>query len=148
MSTSHAGSVISIEPLHAQEHVEPAVRAFWPATVTPAAPGDQGAVTTGTQGMGVSVPEAAEVAAATWGFAVVLHMPNGEMFCMGTKSFTVAVGIPAPSTICTGRIASEPGASPSLHRSLAPSPTSFGIRGAYTSHRRCHPLRRGWPRSH
>jgi hypothetical protein len=46
-------------------------------------PGTHGAGMTGTQGMGVSTPSAAAVAAATMGFARELHIPNGGMFMMG-----------------------------------------------------------------
>ena len=36
------------------------------------------------QGIGVSTPRAAAVAAATVGFAIELHIPNGMMFTIGT----------------------------------------------------------------
>jgi hypothetical protein len=47
-------------------------------------PGTQGAVVTGTQGIGVKTPKAAAVAAATEGLAGELHIPKGMMFTMGT----------------------------------------------------------------
>jgi hypothetical protein len=46
-------------------------------------PVTQGAAVAGTQGMGVSTPKAAAVAAATVGFEGELHMPNGRMFTRG-----------------------------------------------------------------
>ena len=48
------------------------------------APGTQGEVVAGMQGMGVRTPIAAAVAAATIGFAGDMHMPNGMMFTSGT----------------------------------------------------------------
>jgi hypothetical protein len=81
-----------IVPFQAQLHVESSVRAFTSPRVTSDEPGDHGAVTTGRHGIGVSVPEAAVVAAATWGFAWVLHIPNGAMFTIGTLSITVLTG--------------------------------------------------------
>jgi hypothetical protein len=46
-------------------------------------PGTQGAVVAGIQGIGVSTPRAAVVAAATVGFAKDEHMPNGIILAMG-----------------------------------------------------------------
>ena len=57
--------------------------------VTVGSPGDQGVVT-GTQGIGVSTPIAAAVAAATSGLACDMHMPKGGMFSIGAKSMIVA----------------------------------------------------------
>ena len=47
------------------------------------APGTHGAGVAGMQGMGVSTPRAAAVAAATTGFDGDMHIPNGMMFTMG-----------------------------------------------------------------
>jgi hypothetical protein len=87
------------------------------------------------QGMGVNAPIAAEVAAATCGFASVLHMPNGEMFTIGMLSRIVASGCGPWLTRLTGNTVNDPGARPSLQRSLAPFVTSFGI-GVGTYERR------------
>lgn len=46
-------------------------------------PGTQGATVAGIQGMGVSTPRAAAVAAATMGLANEVHMPKGEILAMG-----------------------------------------------------------------
>jgi hypothetical protein len=54
-----------------------------PPSVTVGAPGTQGDVVTGMQGIGVSTPIAAAVAEATEGFAGEMHMPNGMMFVIG-----------------------------------------------------------------
>ena len=75
--------MISMVPVQEQEHVAPTVRAFFPSIVTMEAPGDQGAVVTGTQGWGVSTPFAAEVAAATWGFAIARQTPKAAMLAKG-----------------------------------------------------------------
>ncbi len=53
-------------------------------TFTIGAPGAHGAEVAGTQGIGVSTPSAAAVAAATVGFAREEHIPKGMMFFMGT----------------------------------------------------------------
>ena len=55
-------------------------------------PGTHGDAVFGTQGIGVSTPEAAVVAAATVGLAGELHIPNDPMLVMGTKSLTFAAG--------------------------------------------------------
>jgi len=51
--------------------------------MTVAAPGAQGALVAGMQGIGVSTPDAAAVAEATVGLARDWHMPNGAIFTMG-----------------------------------------------------------------
>ena len=43
----------------------------------------QGDAVAGTQGIGVSTPSAAAVAAATVGFDGDIHIPNGGMFTIG-----------------------------------------------------------------
>ncbi len=48
---------------------------------------------TGVQGIGVSTPSAAAVAAATAGFAGDLHMTNGRMFTNGMLSIIFAAGM-------------------------------------------------------
>ena len=53
------------------------------ASMTVGDPGAHGAGVFGMQGCGVNTPMAADVAAATWGFASEVHMPNGIMFVMG-----------------------------------------------------------------
>ena len=67
-----------------------AMQALWSAgwllILVITAPGDQGAVTTGMQGCGVSTPRAAAVAAATWGLLGVMHIANPMMFTIGMKS--------------------------------------------------------------
>ena len=50
--------------------------AGFPPIITVGEPVAQGAVHAGTQGIGVSTPDAAAVADATVGFAIELHIPN------------------------------------------------------------------------
>jgi len=90
-------------------------------------PGIHGAAITGMQGMGVSTPLAAAVAAATCGLAIDWHMPKGMMFTIGLLSMMLAIGF-----ICTlGRMGSitmnADGATPKLHFSNAPAQTNFPI---------------------
>lgn len=56
----------------------------------------QGAAVAGIQGIGVSTPKAAAVAAATAGLRILLHIPNGGILANGAKSIIVAaIGPPA-----------------------------------------------------
>ncbi len=90
---------------------------------TVGAPGTQGAGVTGTHGMGVSTPSAAEVAAATVGLARLLQTPNGAMLATGALSMMVAAGTPPAIVRFAGRTISELGAAPKLHWSIAPMTT-------------------------
>ncbi len=58
-------------------------------------PGIQGAAVAGMQGIGVNAPSAAAVAAATAGFAMLLHIPNGSTLRNGTWSMMFAAGVEA-----------------------------------------------------
>jgi hypothetical protein len=79
-------------------------------------PGTQGAIVIGMQGMGVSTPKAAAVAAITIGFAGELHIPNGGIFAIGAKSIIDAArGPPVITGIPLGITISELGATPKLH---------------------------------
>jgi hypothetical protein len=89
-------------------------------------PGVQGVVT-GTQGIGVSTPKAAAVAAATVGFARLVHMPNGAMFVIGAKSMMVAAGIFETDTMDVGNTVSVEGAAPNGHINIAPETTCTAI---------------------
>jgi hypothetical protein len=53
----------------------------------------------GTQGIGVRTPSAADVAEATVGLAIDVHIPHGVMFVMGAQSVIVAAGAPPISTV-------------------------------------------------
>src|SRR5271170_726675 len=97
------------------------------AKMTVGAPGTQGAVVTGTHGMGVSTPSAAAVAAATSGFDGDMHMPNGMMFTSGTLSMMLASGCSPVLTRFTGRTTNVLGAIPIMHCRVAPLHTCCGI---------------------
>lgn len=87
-------------------------------------PGVQGDVVTGIQGCGVNTPKAADVAAATWGFDKVTHMPNGITFLFGTLSMIVAAGCPAAKTLFSGVTVKADGAIPKEHVNCALFTTS------------------------
>src|SRR4029077_10013531 len=90
------------------------------ARMTVGAPGVHGAVVTGIQGMGVSTPSAAAVAAATDGFAGEMHMPKGMMFISGTLSMMFASGWFPVLTRFTGSTTKLLGVMPIMHLSVAP----------------------------
>lgn len=97
------------------------------ASKTVGAPGTQGATVAGMQGIGVSTPIAAAVAAATIGFAGDIHMPNGMIFTRGILSMMLASGISSVSTMFVGNTTSELGAMPIVHIRVAPIQTCIGI---------------------
>jgi len=75
---------MEIVPPHMHMQVLLSVSAGMLATVDLDAPGVQGAVVAGMEGIGVSTPMAAAVADATVGLLGDWHMPKGMMFIMGT----------------------------------------------------------------
>src|SRR4051812_23409716 len=97
-----------------------------PRSMIVGTPGAHGATVTGTQGMGVSTPSAAAVAAATVGFASDRHIPKGRIFIIGAKSRIFAAGGPSPST-GGGATTNDDGAIPKLHFRIAPMLTSLAI---------------------
>jgi hypothetical protein len=66
-----------------QFRIEVSSSAGWLASIMVGAPGDQGVVVFGMQGMGVSTPSAAAVAEATTGFEGLVHIPKGMMLTIG-----------------------------------------------------------------
>ncbi len=98
-----------------------------PAMVTLIEPGVHGAVVMGTQGCGVSTPPAAEVAAATWGLVIDMHIPKEAMFTFGSMSCTFAAGIESPSTAFAGNTESFEGALPIEHKRAAPLTTRWAM---------------------
>jgi hypothetical protein len=100
------------------------------ATITVGEPGAHGAGVTGMHGIGVNTPSAADVAAATVGFAIELHIAKGIMFAFGILSIMLAIGV-AVLTMFLGRTVIELGAVPKLHLSIAPLHTIKPI--CYTS---------------
>ena len=83
----------------------------------------------GTQGIGVRTPRAADVAVATAGLAGELHSPNVGMFSIGIASAMVATGCsPAVTRGSFGRTVSGTGEPmPIVHDSMAVFTTSGGI---------------------
>ena len=76
----------------------------------------------GVQGCGVSTPSAAEVAAATCGLAMLMHMPKDRMFVIGTWSRIVDAGVVFQDTFF-GSTPMTDGVVPKLHFRMAPSTT-------------------------
>lgn len=97
-----------------------------PPSNTVGAPGFHGVVT-GMQGIGVSTPIAADVAAATVGLLGVVHIANGMMFFIGTKSMIVAAGIIPDITRFSGVTTNADGAIPNEQVRRAPLTTWIGI---------------------
>lgn len=84
-------------------------------------PGAQGPAVAGTQGMGVKTPPAAAVAAATSGFAGLLHSPKGGM--LTNVAFAIMdAGCPA-AVPPPGSKVKHPALLPKLHCSSAPLQT-------------------------
>ena len=69
----------------------------------------------GIQGIGVSTPRAAAVAAATIGLAGLRHIPNGMMFIIGLLSMMLAAGWLPDITRLSGSTIKALGAKPWLH---------------------------------
>jgi len=107
-------------------HVEVAFRAGNLRTITVGNPGVNGAAIAGKQGWRVSAPIAAAVAAASWEFAILWHIPNGRMFTIGLLSMIVATGLFEALTLFVSRTIRFEGATPNEHCNL-PMVTSCGI---------------------
>jgi hypothetical protein len=95
--------------------------------ITVGEPGTHGAAVLGTQGMGVKTPNAAEVAAATCGLAMELHIPKGNIFTIGLLSIMVAAGRFDVSTPLVGSTIRVAGATPKVHDIIAPLHTHILI---------------------
>ena len=95
------------------------VSAAIPPTFTCELPGDQGAVITGTQGIGVSTPMAADVAEATVGLAIDWHIPNVAILAT-VKSVVTAINMFIHFGLVGTMTANVHGAIPKLHWSTAP----------------------------
>ncbi len=120
------GLVIEMLPPQAHMHLALLIKAGMFITFT-CPGGAHGAVMTGTQGIGVRTPMAAEVAAATCGLAIDWHMPKGIIFVIGAKSMTVAISM-LPHFGLSGTVTmSDDGAIPKEHWSIAPIHTKFPI---------------------
>jgi hypothetical protein len=93
---------------------------------TVGAPGTHGAIVMGIQGMGVRAPKAAAVAAATIGFAMLLHIPKGGTFIIGLLSIILAAGAPVMVRL-SGNTDRVLGATPKGHFNIAPEQACIPI---------------------
>jgi len=100
-------------------HLDALFKAGIPPTSTVGQPGIQGAIVIGIQGIGVKTPKAAAVAAATIGFAILVHIPNGRILIKGLLSMILAHGVGA-SVLAVGKTISVEGAAPKVHCVAAP----------------------------
>src|SRR5262245_17171695 len=114
-------------PAHMHISLEVLLSAGMPSRRTVGAPTIHGAVVAGMQGMGVSTPIAAAVAAATCGLAGLLQAPNGMMFFMGMWSMMFAAGWLLVITLCSGVTTKVLGAKPMEHFNIAPLQTWSAI---------------------
>jgi hypothetical protein len=117
---------MEMTPPHVHMQVHVLFRAGMPPIMVVAAPGVHGLVVTGMHGIGVNTPSAAAVADATVGLAIDMHIPNGGMFVIGTKSMMLAAGVVA-LTLFTGSTLSAEGAIPKVHIMTAPEVTWEGM---------------------
>ena len=120
------GFVIDMTPPYMHMSLQELLSAGLPPMSTVGDPGVQGAVHTGMHGMGVSVPMAAAVAAATVGLVMDLHMPNGMILTIGILSMMEASAI-LDMTLAAGSTLSVDGAIPKLHVIIAPPHTANPI---------------------
>jgi hypothetical protein len=111
-------------PFQAHRHWEALSRAAAAPTVTCVAPGVQLPGTTGWQGCGVRVPDAAWVAAFTCGLLSEVHWPKA-----GTLAVPVSVTTPAAARAETlaALAVNVAGAVPNEHCSFAPVHTRLGM---------------------
>jgi hypothetical protein len=110
------GFVIEIEPPIEQTHLLVLLRAGIPRSMTVAEPGAQGAAIAGTQGVGT--PNAAAVS--------TLHVPNGGIFEIGTKSMILAAGFDSAVTV-GGATINVDGAVPDVHAIIALIATNWAM---------------------
>ena len=115
-----------MEPHHRHWHFEVSSRAGVLPMRIVVEPGAQGPAGIGMHGCGVSTPIAAEVAAATNGFAIAVHIPKGRILVIGMLSKIVAAG-GAALTLCTGRTDKVLGTSPNEQFKMAPEVTTLGM---------------------
>jgi hypothetical protein len=93
------------------------------ASSTFGTPDIHGEGVTGMHGIGVSTPEAAAVADATAGFAMLLHIPNGMIFTIGMWSIIFAAGWFSVRTRFVGSTTNVLGDRPNEHIIVAPLQT-------------------------
>lgn len=81
--------------------------------VTEVLPVIQGATVMGMQGIGVSTPKAAAVAAATVGLAILIHVPKVGILTSGAK-FMMVPTVSIDDTIAVGVTVRGAGAAPKV----------------------------------
>jgi hypothetical protein len=123
MTVIWPGMLNVITPPQAQFAIHELLTAGLPPIITVGDPGAHGPGITGWHGIGVNTPSAAAVAAATWGFDMDMHTPNGAMFSMGTLSMMFAANAPHPWVMLTGNTVNVLGAAPKVHIIIAPFTT-------------------------
>ena len=121
------GTVIWMTPAQVHMHLLVLLRAGMPPIVTVGDPGVQGSEVAGTQGAGVSTPSAAAVSEITSGLVGAMHMPNGGMLSIGTKSMMLAAGLFSAFVLFTGNTIRFDGDEPKLHINVAVIVTSWAI---------------------
>lgn len=101
-------------PAKEQGAMDSVSKAGGPPMVTVGEPGTHEDVT-GVHGIGTNTPNAAAVAAATAGFARLIHTPNGITSAKGIADVILPAGIADPVTIVIGKTSSAEGAAPIVH---------------------------------
>jgi hypothetical protein len=127
MAVNCPGTLICITPAHMHMSLASLFSAGMLPINTVGLPTIQGAVVAGTQGIGVSTPRAAAVAAATVGLARLEHTPKGMILTKGALSMIVAAGILVVRVWRIGKTFSMAGAAPKLHWIVAPLHTQIPI---------------------
>jgi hypothetical protein len=120
------GATTLITPSHVHMHLDIAFSPGRLFTITVGAPGAHGDVMMGRHGTGVGTPAAALVAEINAGFVGAMHIPNGGMLVIGTKSIMVAASGPpiitgGPLGVTTSVLI--PGGTANVHCSVAPIAT-------------------------
>lgn len=109
-----------ITPPQLHMHLQVMLSAGTLAIMTVGEPGIHGAIVIGMQGIGVSTPNAAVVAAATMGLAMDMHMTNGGMLAIGLWSMMVPAGGPPAIVVGACNALNTLGATPNEHIIMVP----------------------------
>tara|TARA_B000000565_G_C23782719_1_gene376733 strand:- start:29432 stop:29824 length:393 start_codon:yes stop_codon:yes gene_type:complete len=118
MTWTCPGNEIVTTPPKPQIAIDVLFNAGIPPNITVGDPGAQVDVT-GVQGIGVSTPIAAAVAAATAGLAILTHIPKGITSAKGVAEFILPAGISLLVVSERGRTSKTLGAIPKLHAQSA-----------------------------
>ena len=112
------GNEIVTTPPKPQIAIDVLFKAGMPPSIKVGEPGAQTDVT-GVHGIGVRTPKAAAVAAATAGFAKLMHMPKGITSAKGVAEFIFPAGISLLVVRERGSTSRTLGAIPKLHAQSA-----------------------------